>query len=173
MCVSCHLRAPLPGTTTTQTPSRPWDRIRKRRSWDSNVQAERCCPPPGGAVLGFVADPCVFRMTDGISTLASSTRTQGSHPDGAKRTPRVTSTFWEGGGACSVCVGCAGRATFEWTESPRASQIFFFFNFKISKKKNQIFLGTFLLKALHTLHTLHISKYYLRVTFLGRGGGAL
>ena len=86
VCVWCHLRAPLPGTTTSQTPSRPWGRIRKRRSWDSNVQAERCCPPPGGAVFRFVADRCVFRTTGGIPTLASATRTQGSHPDSAQRT---------------------------------------------------------------------------------------
>ena len=93
--VWCHLRAPLPGTTTTHTPSRPWGRIRKRRSWDSNVQAERCCPPPGRAGFGFVADRCAFRMTDGIPMLASPTRTQGSHPDGASTDPAPACTVDE------------------------------------------------------------------------------
>ena len=83
--VWCHLRAPLPGTTTTHTPSRSWGRIRKRRATGGHVYAIHDRAAAGGAVFGFVADRCVFRMTDCVSKLASPTRTQTLHS--ARATP--------------------------------------------------------------------------------------
>ena len=85
--VWCHLRAPLPGTTTTRTPSHPQCRFLERRATGGHVQAVRDRTASGGAVFGFVADWCVSCMTDCVSKLASSTRTQGSNPDGAFTDP--------------------------------------------------------------------------------------
>ena len=93
--VWCHPRAPLPGTTTTHTPSRSWERIRKRRATGGHVYAIHDRAAAGGAVFGFVADRCAFRMTDGIPMLASPTRTQGSHPDGASTDPAPACTVDE------------------------------------------------------------------------------
>ena len=50
-----------------------------------NLSARGCRAAAMGAVFRFVADRCVSRMTDGIPTLASPTRTQESHPDCAYR----------------------------------------------------------------------------------------
>ena len=81
-----HPRAPLHGEHTNRTPTRPWGRIRKRRPRGGHIYRVRDRAAAMGAVLRFVADWCVFRMTDSIPTLASASRTQGRYPDSAQRT---------------------------------------------------------------------------------------
>ena len=81
-----HPRAPLHGEHTNRTPTRPWGRIRNRRPRGGHIYRVRDRAAAMGAVLRFVADWCVFRMTDSIPTLASASRTQGRYPDSAQRT---------------------------------------------------------------------------------------